>query len=80
VQPLLSQLPFIELAIKHPELSPLAAVAESLGPTTTKLRLKLCMLENSLGNLSTVAGWLELLDALPRVKTVQITFYSEYIL
>jgi hypothetical protein len=78
MQPLLSQLPFVEVVVSNSELNNLKAVAGSLAATTTKLRLKLCMFKEpahsfSLRHLRTAAGWLELLDALPRVKTVQIT-------
>jgi hypothetical protein len=77
VQPLLSQLPFIELRIDDSELSPLPAIEEALGATTTRLRLKFHVYDHphTPGNLSTVAAWLQLLDALPRVRTVQITFW-----
>jgi hypothetical protein len=83
VQPLLSQLPFIQLIVGYSELNPLAVVAMaggSLGATATKLRLVFLSDHYSYrpGNLVTVAGWLELLDALPRVKTVQITFWHDY--
>jgi hypothetical protein len=75
-QPLLSQLPFIELSLRgQPELS-MTALAECLGATTTKLRLGFLVGDHNYrpGSLSTVAGWLELLDALPRGRTVQLTF------
>jgi hypothetical protein len=72
-------MPFIELSIANSELGPAAsaALAGALGVATTKLYLEFQVYQlwsNSLGNLSTVSGWLELLDALPHVKTLQITF------
>jgi hypothetical protein len=72
VQPLLSQLPFIELVAESPETSTFLA----LGATTTKLRLVFLMDDGSYGpgRLRTLSGWVELLDAMPRVRTVQMTF------
>jgi hypothetical protein len=74
-QPLLSQLPFIELGVNLCQIGPVAAVADTLGATTTKLRLRFMISDpNRGGNMTTPTGWLELLDALPLVSTVQVTF------
>jgi hypothetical protein len=77
IAPLMSQLPFLEVQIANSELGLTATLAGALGPATTKLYLEFQVYRrcsNSLGNLSTVSGWLALLGALPHVETVQITF------
>jgi hypothetical protein len=77
VQPLLRHLPFIELHVKDSQFSPgAAALAEALGATTNKLRLVLQMNDPTPtpGTLTSASGWLELLDALPHVKALQIMF------
>jgi hypothetical protein len=79
VQPLLSQFQYIELHVIDSELNPgVATLAEALGATTTQLRLVFHMFDPACksGSLSTVSGWLELLDALPHVGSMQITLSS----
>jgi hypothetical protein len=81
VQPLPSQFQHIELHVMYSELFPEAsALAEAIGATTKQLRLVLHMYSACFnqGNLTTVSGWLELLDALPHVETVQVTFEQCY--
>jgi hypothetical protein len=77
VQPLLRQFQYVELHVIDSELNPgVATLAEALGATTTQLRLVFHMFGPACksGSLSTVSGWLELLDALPHVGSLQITF------
>jgi hypothetical protein len=76
MQPLLSQLPFMELVVSPSVWTPVGKVAGLLGATTTKLRLRFLMYrrDDGAGTLGTVGAWLKLLDALPRVRTVQLTF------
>jgi hypothetical protein len=75
-KPTLHWLPFLELHVNKSDLTPVSALAEALGGTTRKLRVK-SIFETprsglSPGNMSTVAGWLELLGALPHVGTLQV--------